>query len=162
MRPPTAFIVLSSSLAACGMSDEDIRKAWGATNTALTGGQSQSAGGLTADQAGTTFEYACAGGGAATFSGEAVTENEFSFHVVFAGCSAQEVTIDGSLDFATVTSSTSSSFSMTFDYTGSLTWSGDVEGECDIDMTGSLTASEAGSGGSFTGTICGEDAGEVF
>jgi len=86
------------------------------------------------------------------------------FKRYFKGEIVDEVyTAFGQLDYAASVSTSDTGTSITYDYKGDLTWSGDVEGGCVIDMQGSVTTTTGGVGPgsvsiSYKGSICGYDA----
>jgi hypothetical protein len=101
----------------------------------------------------------CSGGGTVTLDGEfnlGDTGMSFSFGNTFSTCIERGITIEGALETAGEVS-LAEPHSGTVDYTGSLTFSGDVEGSCAVDMHGTLAA----SGATFNGTLCGFDAADV-
>jgi hypothetical protein len=163
------FVFSTLGCGSDGMSQADASKAWAAANMALVQASTQAAtnpGALTADQAGPSqthninFSFTCPQGGALKLVGSLTTANtgstDFEYSSAFAACSSSGVTTDGTLTYNQSTTFNSATYQSTFalTYKGTLTFSGDVSGECEIDMTAS------GTNGSFTyaGTFCGFDA----
>ena len=158
------------ALAGCGgMSKADIAAGWGATNGVLVAGSSSVSQALSDDTVSAGFGYSCPEGGSAEFATEATLsgdENagtmEFGFVVTFSACQAQGVQIDGTLDYNGAGQTDTDSLTYSYSYAGTLTWSGDVEGECVIDLAGTLDLGGSSTAMSFEGSICGEDASAVF
>ena len=173
------FVVVGA--AACGgdqLSKKDSKTAWAATNHSLTRGSSQAqTASAPADSLTTNFDYSCPGGGTATFAGTfdyatadptgtgiglGSTAIDSDFAVTYDNCMSEDVTIDGTIDYVVSVDLTDTSSSTDFTWKGQLDYSGEVEGNCVIDMTGSsstsLTGGSVGLDVSYEGSICGHDA----
>ncbi|HRI07825.1 MAG TPA: hypothetical protein PKW35_08415 [Nannocystaceae bacterium] len=182
MKKFASMMVVAMVVVGCGgdVSEDDARSGWAKTNAVLSSGgmAAQSSAGDTAQDpsyralpVGTSvdYQYACSGGGTLHFVGTYEvatglgTDVNFTYDATFAGCDAGGVTVDGQLDYAASVSTSDTGTSITYDYKGDLTWSGDVEGGCVIDMQGSVTTTTGGVGPgsvsiSYKGSICGYDA----
>lgn len=181
MRSTIVLMSASLLLVACSqeLSDDDTRKAWVATNAALAQGSAQAQVAATSVPAvpgqsqdlrprvaaQVDYTWNCLGGGTAHFVGDAQVDatsgsSDVSFNLAteFDACAGSGVTISGSLDYAASVSATSGSASTTLTMKGSLSYEGDVEGSCDIDMKASVSASAGSVGASYEGSICGHDA----
>lgn len=175
-------------LTACsgGLSDDDSRVAWAATQVALSQGQTQAqlaASGtplMTGDEvafrgtgaaADVDYTWNCTGGGTAHYVGTASVVSDgagagavnFTLATTFDGCDVSGITISGDLDYVAevTTSGTSATSALTMH--GSLSYEGKVEGSCDWDLTMKVAATATGGGGGsasaeFSGSICGHDA----
>ena len=77
----------------------------------------------------------------------------------FDACSERDVTIDGSLtDTGSLEADLDGmSLSMEFTQEGTLDFSGEVEGSCTIDVTGSVTVDGTSVTTEVEGTVCGHD-----
>jgi len=153
----------------CGddsLSEEDSQKGFAATQSVLAQGGAQAqaqAGGLVS----VDFTFNCLEGGTAQFVGEfdetSDSEGTFNYTVTFSSCVSQGVTLTGDVAYEFNYASTDTSGSFSYTYVGSIGFAGDVNGECDIDMSASFSAEENGSTGSvnysYSGTLCGNDAG---
>ena len=169
-----ATIILTS---ACGsgepLPEEDIATAWAATEQVLG---MANVGGATAAYASTDttnaatkaeFEVDCPQGGSATFTADSKlsdlrqSENvSVKYEVEFDGCESQGVIIDGSIDFDIELSYTESKIEYSQAIDGTLTWSGDVAGSCDVKIDGSATVNIGSSSVQYeySGEICGQEA----
>ena len=166
-----ALVLFTGSLIGCGgqMTKEDMTQAWAATNAALAGGQSMASTALTNQDASLTFDYPCQGGGSASFSGlydldydlSGNYNGTFEFDVGFAECSYTGIVIDGDISYDGVYNYGNNAYSYDLTYQGSLAFSGDVVGSCDIDMTYSYLIDYSvglNYDVSYSGSICGYDA----
>ena len=178
-------IVLSAivSLALIGCSDqlseEDSRVAFAAASSTLSLGaaEAQSNAGTAAHTgdtpafrdaaAGTVdYSYACPGGGTAHFVGSLQASSDgvggqatFDLSTDFAGCkSLANITIDGGIDYAAAVSGTADAASVIFSMNGSLSFSGEVDGSCDLDVKFAVNATQGAAGLSYSGSVCGHDA----
>lgn len=98
-----------------------------------------------------------------TYAGIAL---EFDLGVKFRRCKVDGVKLGGHLDYALSVNadSTAGTASLDWSYTGDVTFKGDVEGRCEIDMHASADSGDAFSNldvRAYTGTMCGFDAEEV-
>lgn len=85
----------------------------------------------------------------------------FDYSMSFDNCAAQDVVIDGGLNYALDLSVDTSTnvYDYSFAFSGEVGFSGSVSGTCSIDATGSMS-SETGVM-TYEGTICGYDASEL-
>jgi hypothetical protein len=178
-------IVLSAiaSLALIGCSDqlneEDSRVAFVAVSSALTAGAAEAqtnagAAARTGDTpafrdsaAGTiNYSYNCPGGGTAQFVGSVQASSDglggqaaFELATDFVGCKTLvNITVDGGMDYAASVTGTADAASVTFSMNGSLSFSGEVDGSCDIDLKFSANATQDAAGVTYSGSVCGHDA----
>lgn len=162
------------------LDEQDSRVAFAAAFGALgTGaGEAQlSAGGAAAAQASDTpsfragaagavdYTFNCQGGGSIHFAGNvtAVANDtggyaSFNFSTDYASCSFLNITMDGSVDYVASASGTADTAKADFSIDGSLSFSGEVDGDCDFDLTYSLSATQNAANISYSGSICGHDA----
>jgi hypothetical protein len=96
------------------------------------------------------------------------TAGEFSFDVEFDDCGANEVVINGEIEYALGISTDGANTLLTWGWDGDLEYSGDVEGDCEYNLKGSLSVT-AGTNGDptsvsvqYTGTLCGHDAAAIL
>jgi hypothetical protein len=170
------------SLAACssGLSEEDTRVAWAATNLALTQGQAQAqaaasgvplAPGPETDEirprvaAQVDFTWSCPEGGTARYAGSAETVSDaggsdvsFDLATDFDACGVSGVAISGSLDYSAAVSTSAGSTATTLTMKGNLSFEGKVEGGCEIDMTSKVSVTGGSVSVSYDGSICGNSA----
>lgn len=174
--------IVSLALVGCSnqLNEEDSVVAFSAASTVVAQGASQAQSGTPAavqaedspafrDAAAGAVDYSfsCPSGGTAHFTGafDAVADGSggqatFSLSTDFAACkSLQNVTIDGNMDYAASIVGSDAGGSVTFSMNGSLDFSGQVDGSCDIDVKFSASGSAGGSAGvTYSGSICGHDA----
>ncbi|MBK9757589.1 MAG: hypothetical protein IPO88_29610 [Nannocystis sp.] len=165
-------------LTACsgGLSDDDSRVAWAATQVALSQGQTQAQLAASGTPLMTGDEVAFRRGGGLLHrrrhgalcrdrvGGERrAGAVNFTLATTFDGCDVSGITISGDLDYVAevTTSGTSATSALTMH--GSLSYEGKVEGSCDWDLTMKVAATATGGGGGsasaeFSGSICGHDA----
>ena len=91
---------------------------------------------------------------------------EFDLGVKFRRCKIDGVKLGGNLDYSLTmdVDSTAGTASLDWSYTGDVTFRGDVEGRCEIDMHASASSGDAFSNldvRAYAGTMCGFDAEEV-
>jgi len=91
---------------------------------------------------------------------------EFDLGVKFRRCKVDGVKLGGHLDYALTVNADSSAGTASLDwsYTGDVTFRGDVEGHCEVDMHASAGTGDAFSNldvRAYAGTMCGFDAEEV-
>ena len=169
--------VTALSLTACGDTPQpenrnassDIEQGWQATQAILDDATSVDGQALMAVDIPISFGYTCPGGGTAQFEGQAAAniiygeaDANFSYDVTFDGCSAHGVVIDGSLAYAKSAELRAGIMETSLSWVGELTWSGAVEENCTIDVTGAASVSMSTQGFSYEssmdGSICGADA----
>ncbi|GAB4511418.1 MAG: hypothetical protein Tsb0020_29210 [Haliangiales bacterium] len=147
----TALTCLSLALVGCSggdtMSQEDANQAFATTSLALANAQ-EVATEVSSDGGQIDASTTCSGGGSLAISGTFDGFEEFALNVEFSGCREGNVTISGSLAYDASISQDSITVSMV----GSLSYSGDISGNCDISVT--TTAGEAGA--SVSGSVCGQ------
>lgn len=167
-----------------GLSDDDSRVAWAATQVALSQGQTQAqlaASGTplatgeevafrgTDAAADVDYTWSCTGGGTAHYVGTASVVSDgagaggvnFTLATTFDGCSVSGITISGDLDYVAEVTTSAGSATSSLTMRGSLSYEGQVEGSCDWDLTMKVAASGVGGGSAsaeFSGSICGHDA----
>ena len=91
---------------------------------------------------------------------------EFDLGVKFRRCKIDGVKLGGDLDYALTfdVDSATGTAALDWSYTGDVTFRGDVEGRCEIDMHASGSSGDAFSNldvRAFAGTMCGFDAEEI-
>lgn len=174
--------IATLALASCSyeLSEEDSRTAFFATQTVLAAGAAEAQGSAVATpvqadgtpafraggEANVDFTFNCPGGGTARYTGTAVAAGDtsgaqgtFTLSTAFAGCKTlQNITIDGDMDYAASASASDASAQLSFTMNGSLSFSGEVDGTCDIDVKIAASATPGSASGSFEGSVCGHDA----
>jgi len=165
----TLFLTLAILLPACADDevDGDVSRGWRATNLAI--GNQGPMWMAKADAEGNfDGELDCPSGGSYTIEGSIAGENEFGVSVAFAGCNAEGVIISGKLALHAEIEVTESSSRVHVDYQGELTWSGEAEGSCEIDMVADVAVEVSGGNNptaevdaSFHGHVCGYSADAV-
>lgn len=128
--------LLVIGLAACGggddgdtLSEQQATQAFGSMQVALGDVGEELEGQGTTGSVDVTAS--CAGGGSVSAEGQWTSGDSFALDVAFHSCRAQDVTIDGELSYAG--SATSSGASV--DISGRVTFSGAVNGTCNIDLS---------------------------
>lgn len=91
---------------------------------------------------------------------------EFELGVDFRRCKVDGVKLGGELDYSlsVAADSTTGTASLEWRYTGDVTFRGDIEGRCEIDMSASASTGDAFSNldvRAYTGSMCGFEAEEV-
>lgn len=166
------LLTLATTLAACqadGPSTDkgDAQTGWRSTSMAMQqagvslgfdGSASADANGIDASLLGTAQ---CPDGGTVTLDAEGHVDPGSvvsSVDIRFEDCAAEGVVIDGTLAYDASVTETSVSASIV----GDLSWSGDVEGECDIDLEASVTTKGASASAHVGGSMCGWSYDELF
>jgi len=160
-------------------SEADAQAGWEQTNTVLgagaNGAQSGNAGATAPDEdpqfrastaVSVNFDYDCASSGSINYNGNYYVDTDnlgganvdYDYQAEFDKCSADGLTIDGMLDYALSVETTDTTSSLKYTYDGELVWTGNVEGSCEIKMTGSVQAGNGAASISYDGSICGFDA----
>jgi hypothetical protein len=111
------------------------------------------------------YEYTCTGGGTAQVTGmigaAGASAGNYDVDVSFAACVEDGVTLDGSIAYriAVMVSQDIANPLASFDVSmdGTVTYSGDLSGECVFD----LSISGSATGATVEGSVCGVDATEV-
>lgn len=148
--------------------EDDARTGWRSTSSALLTTQSK----LTTevDASGVVdLTAACPDGGSVTYTGSFAGFSDFGLGVELDGCKAFGVTTDGELTYRasvyTHVDDDGSETRVELSYTGHVSWSGKVEGDCEIDATMRVETSTGNGMASATteasGTVCGYS-GDVF
>lgn len=173
----TLRLILAASLltfSACGddsLSEEDAQQGFNATNFVLQQGgaaaQSSAANGLVA----INFTYNCLEGGTALFVGNldetdaadgSSSDVTFDYSVTFADCKSQGISITGDVDYNLNVAVTETTSVMEYAYVGNLVFTGDVAGDCDLDMYAKVNTTNDGQsanvGYEFRGNMCGNEA----
>ncbi len=156
------------------LGSDDAKVAWDSTQKALAGGGGGTPGAL---EASTSVDYDCPGGGSMKwdlnvntslgvdindFDPATGSSTDLDYTVTFKKCKADGVKINGQIEYVISAQSSAGSAATSWSYKGDLQYGGDVSGSCIIDMTGSASASAAGASVTYSGTICGNDAGETL
>ena len=148
-----------------GIDSGDAARGWRSTQTAMSGAGVSAApapgsvsgtgsvgpDGVTGIATGT---FDCPDGGSLAIRGEGdVTSSDVSGAVSleFDGCTADGVTIDGTLDYQ----GTVDANHVAATISGELTWSGAVQGDCAIDVSAEVTANGVSSSAELHGDVCG-------
>lgn len=172
MRNASMFtLALALVLPACaddGDVDADSSKGWRAMGSAIEGSQEEWSTNVDAD-GNLDLDAACTGDGTARFVGSYADEGSFDMSAEFDGCTAEGVVISGNLALTGSVVTEGDSTTVTLSYEGDLTWSGEAQGSCAIDVEAAMTTSFSGEGEdaeldfdmTFEGTICGYDAESV-
>lgn len=148
-----------------GLDSQDVAHGWRSTQSAMadagisatpTAGTVSGTGSVGPDGvSGTaTGTFDCPQGGSVTVHSEGdVTSADVTgaVSIEFDGCTADDVTIDGTLDYEGTVQSDLISASIK----GSVTWSGAVQGECDIDVSAQVTSSGVSGSAKLGGDVCG-------
>jgi hypothetical protein len=162
--------------AACGddsLNEEDSQQGFAAANAVLSQGgasaQSSAANGAVAID----FSFNCLEGGTANFVGSlddtqtgTTTDATFTYVVTFNNCVSQGVTLGGDVTYKLDISASDTSSTLEYSYVGDLSFSGDINGDCSLDMYSRITTSTGASGGGsanfeYRGNMCGNDAGSM-
>ncbi|MCG8417737.1 MAG: hypothetical protein MJE77_07305 [Proteobacteria bacterium] len=131
------------------LSEEQANRAYASTSTAITEVNTAAAqASISGDQVSVTVD--CSGGGTAAVDGRFGGQSDFSLDVVFDNCVESGITIDGTLDYQATINDNGARVAMS----GTLTYSGEVDATCGIDVTLELDST---SGISIEGSICGQD-----
>jgi hypothetical protein len=93
------------------------------------------------------FEFQCSQGGTISVEGDIDIQDAFAYDLAlnFNNCSHQDVEIDGGIDYF-ITGDSAQDIAIRME--GSLDFSGEISGSCDIDVTISIA-------GGFSGDFCG-------
>lgn len=117
-----------------------------------------------------SFTHDCSEGGTITIDGEQSVDigSDGSAAVSlthtwnYDECGSDGVVTDGTVEFDSTLSVTTTGTSQEDSYTGSLDFTGDVEESCDIDFSASITtSSDSVEVEGYNGDICGEDPSDV-
>ncbi len=145
-----------------GMDDEESSQAFLATQMVLSQGVAQVNTSGPADTLIINHSFNCLEGGAATFTGSVEnsgSNSEFSYEVDFANCVSQGITIDGSMNYSlSFEENGNQSFKTVYIFRGDLSYSGQVEGSCQMDVVSTSDVNQGGASFTYVGSICGNDA----
>ncbi len=131
------------------LTEQEANQVYSSTTAALVGVDSAAqAASVSGNQVTATAN--CAGGGSASVTGTFDGREAFNLDVDFQGCSESNITVDGTLQYAAAITDNGAAITMT----GSLTYSGQIEATCTIDVT---TVVNATTGVSIEGQVCGQD-----
>lgn len=145
---------------------EEAAVAWQATSAELE--RSATTAPLVGVGADGTFGLDCLEGGTILAEGEFDASADlsdlsgvasFDYTLELAGCAHDGVVTDGVLAFTGFASASVLELTAetSFTWTGDLSYTGEVEGECEIDVTAaSFVGLATGASASFEGTVCGE------
>lgn len=158
------LVTLALLVPACsdgGEPDANTTRGWRATSLAI--GDQQADWEHAVDAEGNlAVDWSCADGGGATIEGSYAGENEFDVSISFEGCKADGVVISGSLEMHAIAEVSEGYTHVEFDYGGTLSWSGEAQGSCSIDMNAEVTTrvsdDEIDVDLAFAGSVCGYDA----
>jgi len=159
-----ALAALALALVACGgINEDDAKKAWAATQKALDTSAGQA---LTATQAlydMEAFVNECTDGGQATFKMSAdvnvgeMTSVDFDYEVLFEDCGEDGVVTNGTIVYASAVETSEAGTLVVLDYDGDLTYSGEVNGECEVALDARVETSATSTSVQYTGSYCGHD-----
>jgi len=176
MRAAKTILFLSLvAIGACAQDDGDVETAaqgWRAASIALDEGTAQLEEQADVEGHG-DVTVGCPGGGQLHLTGTALIESgatgehvSVAADVEFDGCAAEGVVIDGTLHVRTEVTTTETSTTVDVDYDGTLQWSGEIEGSCDLDVEGQIATESAGDQFEvrveMSGSVCGADADAVI
>jgi hypothetical protein len=170
---PCLLVVLASACAEGEEPTTDLRSArtgWESTEIALAGAGIQtgwSGSGMVGPdgvEGQVMGEVECPDGGSLSVEAEGEVSDdhdrvEGTLSITFDGCTADGVTIDGSLSYGGLVTPEE----VTAEIHGDVEWSGDVEGVCAIDIEATVTRDGASVGAStIAGGLCGHAWSDVF
>lgn len=161
------FALAAVALAAgCAPSADNVDEIWNSTSLALTDAQTTIAAdvALSGSGADLAVEASCEDGGTISFTGSMGSASvldtvsaSFQLDATFHDCQSEGVTINGDLDWD-LSTEVGDDVSVRWSWVGSLTYSGQYVGDCDIDMTAEAGVTGSTASLSYEGTICGFDA----
>lgn len=145
-----------------GMSEADSRKAMIATAGALTSGSAEAdADANKAD--GLAFTHGCDEGGSLLLEGPmSGISIGFDLGVKLTTCTRNGITMTGELTYVMVAVNAILVTTSTFQYAGTVTFSGDVSGTCDVAMTGTTVGAPGVSIATWAGKFCDHDGDKVM
>lgn len=160
------------SFAACGddsLSEEDSQKGFMAVQQVLQVGSASAQSSVAQGLVSINFTYNCPAGGSAAFVGaiddvsnSTSTEATFNYTVTFTSCKAQGVTLDGAIDYSFDVSATETSSSLEYSYVGNVNFSGEVDGDCDLDVHAKINTNSSDTSATISyeyyGNLCDNDA----
>ncbi|MBC8071348.1 MAG: hypothetical protein IAG13_23685 [Deltaproteobacteria bacterium] len=147
--------------------DPDAVAGWRAASTALGSQGAQWKAEADADGELDT-DLVCPSGGQYVVEGNIADANEFDVSVTFEGCNADGVLISGHLSMHAEVELTENSSRVHVDYQGELSFTGEAEATCEIDVVADVVVETTGGNdpsahveASFHGEICGYSAAAV-
>ncbi|MEO1480877.1 MAG: hypothetical protein AAFU77_02145 [Myxococcota bacterium] len=159
LRTLSCALACALVLPACGdddLTEEEAQQGFAAAfGVSLTGQLSITS--TSADEESATV--ACLGGGSATLTGTSDEDGTvFNFSIRYDDCVADGITINGTITYAGSSSTVGETDNVMFTMTGTLDFSGEVEGECVVDIEWESTVTDTNASFDFSGSICGYDA----
>ncbi len=154
-RSAAVFVVVAVAvvgISACGeetdgLNPQDTNLALASVGSAMS--QIQITAARAASNGQVTAMINCSGAGTATVDGSWDGTDSYAVTIEFDGCTEVGIAIDGAIDTSSAVGEGSASATMS----GTLTFSGEVSGTCDVDLH-----SDAGSGVTLmSGRMCGHD-----
>ena len=143
---------------------DDATKGWRATQLAFGDDQAEWEQGVDVDGS-LDVSLDCPDGGSYRAVGTYAANDTFDLSVEFEGCGADGVVIDGTLALHAEVDIDEHGTRVETTYEGELTWSGEANGSCGIDMSASVVVAvdddSADVDAEFHGDICGYDADAV-
>ena len=107
----------------------------------------------------------CSDGGTVTLAGtltQSVAPGDisqsFDYTATFAGCTDEDLVIDGDIDYLFTQEISGVDVSQVWDYSGTLTYTGSYVGSCDVDVQGEQAVNDTSASITWSGTFCGDDA----
>ena len=173
LRPVLALCTLAALAFGCHSDEgkpadvDSARAGWRSTELAMAEAgvdvQWSSSATITEDgvSAMVTGSVACPEGGSLTLDADAQTSDELvasSLVFEFDGCGADGVVIDGHLEIAAEVTDTE----VTSSITGELSFSGDAEGTCEIDIGANVVHDESSTSVSSHASVCGYGYDELY
>ncbi len=163
-KPVLVFVPAILLLGGCpGLTDAQVEEAWGTSEAALTSASAQ------APTGDVDLDADCTDGGSVALSGTLTqnvgaggVEQSFDYTVAYTACSKDGIVTDGDLDWSLEQVVDGGTARQRWSYAGTLTWSGDVSGTCDLEMEAEQEASSTSASVSWSGTICDRDASVVL
>jgi len=165
---PFAALALATIIGCGGINADDAKKAWAATQRSLdtsSAGQALSATQALYDME--AYSNECSEGGQAIFKLSAdinpgdITSVDFDYEVSFKDCAEDGVVTNGIITYKSSVVTSAAGATITLDYDGDLTYSGEVNGECEVTLDASVETSASGTHVQYSGKYCGHD-GEVL
>lgn len=156
---PVLTLALLLSTAACGGDDDDGDTLTEAQATQAFESMGDAVSVVTAEleadstSGNVSVSASCSGGGDVSADGQWVTGESFALDLAFDGCAVNGITIDGAISYDAAGNETSATLSID----GRVTFSGDVSGTCNIDLTMTLSATTIHLSGSMCGISVNRD-----
>ena len=153
-------VLLSFGCASDEPVSDDVSTGWRATQIAFEGDKADWGNEVDVDGS-LDVGLDCPDGGSYRVVGSYDTDEKFDLTVAFDSCGAEGVVIDGDLALHAEVAVTDDSTRVSVSYEGDLTWSGEAQGSCSIDMTATVAVESDEVDAEFHGDICGYDADAV-